>query len=96
VAPTAITSSELTPAGTGNVYVPAPVYVHVTVEPDCEQPAGSAARGDAASATPHNPAKPADANNNATTQPPTSANNKPNLHAPRTNIANNPNPAKPF
>jgi hypothetical protein len=34
LAPTAVTSSEVTPAGTVNEYVPAPVYVHVVVGPE--------------------------------------------------------------
>ncbi len=41
-----------------NVDVPAPVYVHVTVLPDCKQFDGNAAAAEPASAAPHSANKP--------------------------------------
>jgi hypothetical protein len=70
--------------------MPAPVYVHVTVEPDCEQADGNVARADPTNTTPHNTAKPAAAANNTPTRPRAPARNKPNPRAPPENIADHP------
>jgi hypothetical protein len=64
-APTALTLTALTPAGTANVCSsPVNENEQVTALPDCTQPDGNAADAEPASATAHNPNKPSVNTNN--------------------------------